>query len=546
MFVVFEGIDGGGKTTLSSMVAAQLRARGLRVEHVREGGTFASTVTQAMRELGRDARNLAMTPRSELMLYLTREVQLFEEATRPALARADVVIADRYVYTAEVLAIAGRGMDPAEVRPLVAGSLGGFEPEIAVLVDVDPTVARARRRVSKLLSDEKKPPARKGLAGAGLQYRLRAGYVELARRDPARWLVVDNTDSDLHALAAALTEYVASRGNGTRPVFTAADRPSATDVPGARAALLAWIDQRAEREPTLAAYFLDGVPGPEFDARRRRLAATAPRVVADGLRYLLDPAAWQLRDGLSAAAPMEVASSLAGPAGLMPHAPALLRRLVAPAPAGIAVALWGRDDELAWELRDQLPLELRMRSVGGVRGVRANAVREQYLAEHPAADVLGAETACVGAAAVDDELAWTIRRSMRDIAPAAAIEATFMLTGDRAWKWRQRYAERAPKSVMRSLEGLDDARAWELREAFADRVQEAIDSLTGSDHDRAWRLREAAIATWPAMAVKSLGPLGATARGRELVAAALARHPGDLALWRQATIVSDHTRSSRS
>src|SRR5512135_2353897 len=110
MFVVFEGIDGGGKTTLSSMVAAQLRARGLTVEHVREGGKFASAVTQAMRELGRDARNLAMTPKSELMLYLTREVQLFEEATRPALARADVVIADRYVYTAEVLAVNGRGL----------------------------------------------------------------------------------------------------------------------------------------------------------------------------------------------------------------------------------------------------------------------------------------------------------------------------------------------------------------------------------------------------------------------------------------------------
>ena len=546
MFVVFEGIDGGGKTTLSSMVAAQLRARGLTVEHVREGGKFASAVTQAMRELGRDARNLAMTPRSELMLYLTREVQLFEEATRPALARADVVIADRYVYTAEVLAVAGRGMDAAEVRPLVHASLGGFEPEIAVLVDVDPTVARARRRVSKLLSDEKKPPARKGLAGTGLQHRLRAGYVELAARDPQRWLVVDNTDSDLHALAAALTEYVASRGQGARPRFVAAPRPAAGDVPAARAALLQWLDQRAEREPALAAYFLDGVPGPEFDERRRRLAAQAPRVVADGLRYLVGDAAWRLRHELAAAAPEEIAGSLAGPAGLTTDAPALLRQLAGRAPRGMAVALWGRDDELAWELRDQLPPDFRMRSVGGVRGERATAVREQWLAERGAVDVMAAETACAGVSGVDDELAWTIRRSMRDLAPVAAIEATFMLTDERAWKWRRRYAERAPKSVMRAIVGLEDPRAWELREACPSRVQEAIDSFTGSDHERAWRLREAALATWPATAVKSLGPLAYTDRGRELVGAALARHPGDLALWRQAAIVGDHTRSSRS
>ena len=480
------------------------------------------------------------------MLYLTREVQLFEEATRPALARADVVIADRYVYTAEVLAIAGRGMDPAEVRPLVAGSLGGFEPEIAVLVDVDPTVARARRRVSKLLSDEKKPPARKGLAGTGLQHRLRAGYVELASRDPGRWLVVDNTDSDLNALAAALTEYVASRGKGSRPRFSAAPRAAAGDVSGARTALLAWIDQRAAREPALAAYFLDGVPGPEFDERRRRLAAHAPRVVADGLRYLFGEAAWQLRHDLAAAAPEEIAGSLAGPAGLHADAPALLRQLVARAPRGTATALWGRDDDLAWELRDQLPPDFRMRSVGGVRGDRASAVREQWLAERGVLDVMLAETACAGVSGVDDELAWTIRRSMRDIAPVAAIEATFMLSDDRAWKWRRRYAERAPKSVMRAIEGLDDPRAWELREACAAHVQEAVDSFVGSDHERAWRLREAALAVWPATAVKSLGLLAMTDRGRELVAAALARHPGDLALWRQATIVSDHTRSSRS
>ena len=107
------------------MAAARRRCRtsspsasataGLVVEHVREGGLFASSVTQALRELGRDSRNLALTPRAELMLYLTREVQLLDEATRPALERADIVIADRFVATAEVLAVYGRGLPAAEV-----------------------------------------------------------------------------------------------------------------------------------------------------------------------------------------------------------------------------------------------------------------------------------------------------------------------------------------------------------------------------------------------------------------------------------------------
>jgi len=51
MWIVFEGIDGSGKTTLSNMVAKRLRAGGVTVEHVREGGKFASRVTQAIREL---------------------------------------------------------------------------------------------------------------------------------------------------------------------------------------------------------------------------------------------------------------------------------------------------------------------------------------------------------------------------------------------------------------------------------------------------------------------------------------------------------------
>ena len=107
MFIVFEGIDGSGKTTLSNRVAKALRARGLRVEHAREGGRFVSSVTQAIRDMCRDARNLAMVPRAELLLYVARELQLAEEVIAPALERADVVIADRYLYTAEVLARAG-------------------------------------------------------------------------------------------------------------------------------------------------------------------------------------------------------------------------------------------------------------------------------------------------------------------------------------------------------------------------------------------------------------------------------------------------------
>src|SRR5215471_13431856 len=184
MFVVFEGIDGSGKTTISNLVATALRERGLVVEHVREGGAFASGVTQRIRDFCRDARNLALTPRAEFLMYVARDVQLREEVLVPALRRADVVIADRYLYTAEVLARAGRGLPDAALLPVVASAADGVWPELAVLIDVDPSVARGRRKVAKILSPDARPSSRKGLAGSGMQVRLREEYQAIAAREP--------------------------------------------------------------------------------------------------------------------------------------------------------------------------------------------------------------------------------------------------------------------------------------------------------------------------------------------------------------------------
>src|SRR5690349_13467823 len=117
MFVVFEGIDGSGKTTLSNLVANRLREGGLAVKHLRADGKFASSVTEALRDLGRDARNLHLTREAEFFLYVARDVQLIAEVMKPALAETDVVIADRFLYTAEVLGRSGRHLPESLTAP---------------------------------------------------------------------------------------------------------------------------------------------------------------------------------------------------------------------------------------------------------------------------------------------------------------------------------------------------------------------------------------------------------------------------------------------
>jgi dTMP kinase len=214
MFVVFEGIDGSGKTAVSNQVAAALRARGLPVRHVRADGRYASRVSEAIRDLGRDARHLELVPAAEMLLYVARDVQLIEQLVKPALRDGDIVIADRFLYTAQVLARHGRHLPAAYTDPILSAAAGGIVPDLVVLCDVDPALARARRKSAKLAAADRRPPARKGLAGVGLQHRIRRGYLALAESAPERWAVVDN-DAPLEEVVAGVTDLVdAVRGAG--------------------------------------------------------------------------------------------------------------------------------------------------------------------------------------------------------------------------------------------------------------------------------------------------------------------------------------------
>ncbi len=557
MFVVFEGIDGSGKTTISNRVAKALRERGLTVEHLREEGAFASKVTQGIRDFCRDARNMALSPRAELLLYVAREVQLADEVLRPALARADVVIADRYLYTAEVLAQAGRDLPGAVTDPVLAAAAGGLWPELAFLIDVDPSVARGRRKVAKFLSPDRRPVSRKGLTGSGLQLRLRAGYRALAERDRDRWIIVENSDAELGQVVAAIVDAIArakiDREAAMREVrarlaklVPSTEAPAVDGLPAALEAFLAWVDRRARSEPGLAAYVLAGTAGPGIDQRRVALSATVPRIVARGLRGLSDATSWQLRRTLIESAPGEVAGSLTEIAAEAGEAWAMRELLADIAPAEVAASLEGLDDETAWALRAELYprvpeavlASLALLDVPRAWDFRARWVDERGGPERAAANYLRARSLARSVTGIESPEAWKLRKAARDAAPVAAIVSLSGLTSDKAWLWRERAVGRAPKAVLSTIAGMDDARAWALRVGTALRCREALDSMIGLDHDTAWEIREACLEIWPPTVVKSLGVLVSGARGRDLLDQALARFADQISLLKQAAIIA--------
>ena len=560
MFVVFEGIDGSGKTTISNRVAKALRERGLTVEHLREEGAFASKVTQGIRDFCRDARNMALSPRAELMLYVAREVQLADEVLRPALARADVVIADRYLYTAEVLAQAGRDLPSDVTDPVLAAAADGLWPELAFLIDVDPSVARGRRKVAKILSPDRRPVSRKGLTGSGLQTRLRAGYRALAARDSERWILVENSNADLEQVVAAIVDGIAhakiDREAAMRELRARlatssppADLPIVDGLRSALDAFLGWVDQRARTEPGLAAYVLAGMAGPAIDPRRIALSATVPRIVARGLRGLSDATSWQLRRTLLESAPAEIAGSLTEMAAEASEAWTLRELLVDVAPAEVAASLEGLDDETAWALRAELyprAPEAVLASMALLDVPRAWDLRARWMAERggPAratGNYLRARALARSVTGIDSPEAWKLRKVARDAAPVAAIVSLRGLTGDKAWVWRERAVGRAPKAVLSTIAGMDDARAWALRTGTALRCREALDSMIGLDQDTAWEVREACLEIWPPSVIKSLGVLVNGARGRDLLDRALAGFAGQISLLKQAAIIATGT-----
>jgi dTMP kinase len=541
MFVVFEGIDGSGKTTVSNRVVKRLVERGLSVKHVRAEGKFASSVTEAVRALARDVRNLALVPKAEFLLYVAREVQLLEEALLPALSSHDVVIADRFLYTAEVLARYGRRVDDEFIGAVIGAASRELMPDLTVLVDVDPLLARARRRVQKLETVDLKPPSRKGLTGSGLQHRLRHGYLRLAASAPERWAAVDN-DDELERIVDRVTTLildareksvwrtlVAFREENDSQKKERAKRPVRTRK-DALDAYLDWVRRRATLEPKVAAYFLSGFSGETVDPLRLELAERAPVPLLAGSRGLLDELSVALRDKLANDLPGPVARSLGGIPNSHPASQALRRALLERAGAEVAASLGGLDDDEAWALREALyeryPNQV-MSSLGGLESERAWALRERWLERYQRELDASYELARVAARSVrgvPGERAFLVRERARAAAPIESLRSIVGLTDEKSFQWRAEAIRRAPRPVMETLRGIDDERAWELRLRVVVDCREALDGMAGADVPPAWELRESYADVWPCAVVKSLGPLADTDRGEALLSRQLERH----------------------
>ena len=189
--IVLEGGEASGKSTQARLLAADL---GAVLTH-EPGATAAG---RRIREVVLDPAAGALGARAEALLMAADRAQHVLEVIGPALGRGDDVVSDRFTPSSLAYQGYGRGLDLDELRRLSAWAAAGLEPDLVVLLDVPPALARQRRGGR---------PDRMEAEDEAFHERVAAGYRQLAAADPDRWVVVDGT-GDIDDVARTVRDAV--------------------------------------------------------------------------------------------------------------------------------------------------------------------------------------------------------------------------------------------------------------------------------------------------------------------------------------------------
>lgn len=185
-FITLEGGEGAGKGTIIDAIHGWMQERGIDHVLTREpGGTSeGQALRKALVERGQN-----WDPVAELLLMAADRRQHVQRVILPALERGTTVVCDRFVYSTEAYQGAGRQLPASLIAQLREITIADLQPDVVLLLDVDPSIglARSRRRLAASGSNEDL------FEGLDLDFhrRVRQSFLEQATRDPHRWMVLD-------------------------------------------------------------------------------------------------------------------------------------------------------------------------------------------------------------------------------------------------------------------------------------------------------------------------------------------------------------------
>src|SRR5699024_10978789 len=183
-FIVFEGLDGSGKSTQVRLLADRLTAAGHRVVVTREPGE--SRIGAEIRQIVLHGDDLDL--RAEALLFAADRADHVTSVIRPALAEGAVVLCDRYVDSSVAYQGVGRGLGAKEVAALSEFAVAGLHPDLTIVLDIP--VDEVRRRV-----DEQRAVDRIEREPDAMYEAIRHTFLDRAAADPHRYVVIGGADA---------------------------------------------------------------------------------------------------------------------------------------------------------------------------------------------------------------------------------------------------------------------------------------------------------------------------------------------------------------
>jgi dTMP kinase len=184
LFITFEGPDGSGKSTQIKLLSEALSAAGHDVLTVREPG--GTPISEQIRDVVHNLRNREMSDRAECLLYNAARAQLVDQFILPQLRRrGGIVLSDRYADSTLAYQGYGRGLDLSAVRSVIAFATRDLKPDVTFYLDIPVEEGIERRKRGggewNRLDDQ----------AVEFHRRVRAGYVQMMREEPERWVRID-------------------------------------------------------------------------------------------------------------------------------------------------------------------------------------------------------------------------------------------------------------------------------------------------------------------------------------------------------------------
>lgn len=185
LFIVFEGVEGAGKSSQIKLLSQYLDDAGYSVVVTKEPG--GTPIGEAIREILLNPDFSQMGPETETLLYSASRAQHVTQVILPALEEGKIVLCDRYVASSYAYQSFGRGLPLAKIKELNEWATGGLKPDLTIIfsVPIKEGLGRATKHYADRIEQE----------GIDFHSKVQEGYLELTRKNPGQYKVIEGAGS---------------------------------------------------------------------------------------------------------------------------------------------------------------------------------------------------------------------------------------------------------------------------------------------------------------------------------------------------------------